>query len=88
MCVNGLHESLDDPPGLPQFQNAKKNVCKSATTLSPSKFAEARSKYIEQLHQIKSLNTGVKIRRIRIRSMMKLLSYRLKKELVCIISTL
>ena len=32
-------------------------MCKSATTLSPSKVAETRSKYIEQLHQIKSLNT-------------------------------
>ena len=57
VCCNGLHESLDDPPGLPQFQSAKKNVCKSATTLSPSKVADTRSNYIEQLHQIKSLNT-------------------------------
>ena len=57
VCVNGLHESLYDPLGLPQFQSAKKNVCKSSTTLSLSKVAETRSKYIEQLHQIKSLNT-------------------------------
>lgn len=54
VVVNGHHDSLDDPPSLPQFKSKGTNYVDK--TLSPSKVADMRGKYIEQLQQIKSLS--------------------------------
>ena len=56
--VNGIHDSLDEPPDLPQFGKSKaKSVSgvQHSSAMSPCKVADTRSKYIAQLHEIKSL---------------------------------
>ena len=60
--VNGLHDSLDDHPDLPQFKAAKgpNSHKQSDPVLSPNQVAETRSTYIQQLQQFKSLcNEGI-----------------------------
>ena len=54
VVTNGLHESMDKPPDLPQFKSemTSKNT---AQTMSPCKVADTRTKYIEQLRQVKAL---------------------------------
>ena len=42
--TNGLHESMDKPPDLPQFKSEM--TCKNtAQTMSPCKVADTRTKY-------------------------------------------
>ena len=67
VVIAGHHDSLESPPALPQF---KKKIGSSTTTdheqastcqttgMSPEKIADVRSKYMEQLQQIKVLHDG------------------------------
>ena len=50
--VNGLHESLIEPPDLPQFKNTKKTSKSQMDSMSPCKVADTRG---SQLHELKSL---------------------------------
>ena len=54
VIANGHHDSLDEPPSLPQFKT-KKNPSLKTDDMSPCKVADTRGKYIGQLQQIKSL---------------------------------
>ena len=60
VIANGHHDSLDEPPDLPQFKLKSKkspslDQSKKADNMSPSKVVDTRGKYINQLQQVKTL---------------------------------